>query len=227
MRFFILLNIVLFLASGCNSTQDESADTQIWGIDLSRHQSNINWDKVLEAESKPQFIFLKTTEGTIINDPSYQENVEILSDQKDILWGAYHFFGHRTSGKEQAKSFIRQAKLSRGNLRPVLDIEPHRFMTDTKRMVKEAKAFCKTIHNYYGVNPIIYCSTKFYESYLKKDFSEKDYVLWIADYRKTEPDHIDWTIWQHTDSYKLEGIKQTVDRNVFKGSLKELRKLLL
>lgn len=65
----------------------------------------------------------------------------------------------------------------------MLDIEPHRFMTDPKKMVREAKAFCNEIKRYYGTNPIIYCSTNFYETYLHGDFKAKNYPLWIADYR--------------------------------------------
>ena len=41
-------------------------------------------------------------------------------------------------------------------------------MTDPERSVREAKAFCDEIRRYYGADPIIYCSTHFYETYLKK-----------------------------------------------------------
>lgn len=40
-------------------------------------------------------------------------------------------------------------------------------------MVREAKAFCNEIKRYYGTNPIIYCSTNFYETYLHGDFKAK------------------------------------------------------
>jgi len=107
----------------------------------------------------------------------------------------------------------------------VLDIEPHRFMTDPKKMVREAKAFCNEIKRYYGTNPIIYCSTNFYETYLHGDFKAKNYPLWIADYRGCP--ELDWQIWQHTDSHTISGIRRKVDRNVFRGSEQELQKLIL
>ncbi|MFQ8827877.1 MAG: GH25 family lysozyme, partial [Alistipes sp.] len=65
-------------------------------------------------------------------------------------------------------TFIRTARLEKGNLLPVLDIEQHRFMTDPKRSVREAKAFCDEIRRYYGADPIICCSTHFYDTYLKR-----------------------------------------------------------
>ena len=107
----------------------------------------------------------------------------------------------------------------------MLDIEKHRFMTDPEKSVREALAFCKEIRRYYGTNPIIYCSTNFYQTYLADDFSPDDYILWIADYGEY-PD-IEWQLWQHTDAYTIQGIRKKVDRNVFRGSEQEFQKLIL
>lgn len=224
MRLFKYLFLLLAVwgFSAC-SMEKKASDFEVWGLDVSRHQSNIDWTKVVEHE-KPYFVFIKATEGTMIVDPTYERHRKEL-EEAGVPWGAYHFFGHRTSGKEQARNFIKTAKLTRGNLIPVLDIEWHRFMKDPKKSVREAKAFCKEINAYYGANPIIYCSTNFYESYLKHDFKPGKYVLWIADYRGC-PD-LRWQIWQHTDSYRIKGIKGNVDRNVFAGSEQEFQKLLL
>ena len=208
----------------CFSRREKAAsDFEIWGLDVSRHQQNVNWEKVIESE-KPYFVLIKATEGTLIVDPTYEQHRKEL-EKAGIPWGAYHFFGHRTSGKEQARNFIKTAKLQKGNFLPVLDIEPHRFMTDPKKMVREAKAFCNEIKRYYGTNPIIYCSTNFYETYLHGDFKAKNYPLWIADYRGCP--ELDWQIWQHTDSHTISGIRRKVDRNVFRGSEQELQKLIL
>lgn len=224
--YIIFLGFCLLLLAGCGSKHAgrDHKDYQVWGIDVSRHQKRVDWGNVLENNT-PYFVFLKATEGTLIVDPTYEKHAKEL-DKLGVLWGAYHFFGHRTSGKEQAETFIKNAKLKKGNLLPVLDIEKHRFMTDPKRSVREAKEFCKEIKRYYGVEPIIYCSTLFYEAYLKKDFKPKDYILWIADYRGN-PDHLPWHFWQHTESHNLKGISGKVDRNVFGGSVEQLNLLIL
>lgn len=219
-----LLCSCLFSCCGTGHKGRTHDDYEVWGIDVSKHQGNIRWNDVHE-HNRPDFVFLKATEGTLIVDPTYGGHASKL-DELGILRGAYHFFGHRTPGGEQAKNFIETAKLGKGNLIPVLDIEKHRFMTDPKKTVKEAKAFCKEIKKHYGVNPIIYCSTLFYEHYLAKDFREKDYILWIADYRGN-PEHMRWHFWQHTESHKLKGIRGKVDRNVFGGSHKDLSKYIL
>lgn len=144
-RYYIFLLGMLFLAPACR--EKTASDFEIWGLDVSRHQQNVNWEKVIESE-KPYFVLIKATEGTLIVDPTYEQHRKEL-EKAGIPWGAYHFFGHRTSGKEQARNFIKTAKLQKGNFLPVLDIEPHRFMTDPKKMVREAKAFCNEIKRYY------------------------------------------------------------------------------
>ncbi|MDR0510009.1 MAG: hypothetical protein LBH06_02815 [Rikenellaceae bacterium] len=195
-----------------------------WGVDVSRHQQRVDWQRVARR-NPPDFVFVKATEGSMIVDPNYARHAREL-DRCGLLWGAYHFFGHRTSGREQARNFIRVARLKPGNLRPTLDIEPHRFMVDVKKSVTEAKEFCREIRRYYGVNPIIYCSATFYENYLRSDFPPDKYPLWIADYRGN-PSRIPWTFWQHTDSYRLDGVRVGLDRNVFNGPPEDLQKYIL
>ena len=214
------LGVALLLMFSCERTAD---DFEVWGLDVSRHQKEVNWEKVFEHE-QPYFVFIKATEGTLIVDPTYEKHRAEL-EKTGVLWGAYHFFGHRTSGKAQARNFIKTAKLKHGNLIPVLDIEWHRFMKDPKRSAREAKNFCREIKRYYGVNPIIYCSTNFYEKYLAETFPEDEYVLWIADYRSCPT--LQWQLWQHTDAHRIPGIAGDVDRNVFAGSAEEFKKLIL
>lgn len=220
----ILLSIVFCSCGGNSTTKNTEEDYEIWGIDISKHQISVDWDHVAQSDTKPHFVFLKATEGTLIVDPRYEDHIKELRSH-DILCGAYHFFGHRTSGREQAKQFIRTAKLKKGDLFPVLDIEYHRFFKDQKKMVQEAKAFCDEARKYYGVNPILYCSTHFYNRYLKADFPEDDYILWIADYR-SRPD-LGWHFWQMTDKSRLSGISGLIDKNVFSGSASDLEELIL
>ncbi len=211
---------IVVLAIACTRTVD---DFEVWGLDVSRYQKQVDWEEVLRHE-QPYFVLIKATEGSLIVDPTYAKHRTEL-EKTGVLWGAYHFFGHRTSGKEQARNFIKTARLKRGNIMPVLDIEWHRFMKDPEHSVCEAKSFCREIKRYYGVNPIIYCSTAFYKRYLADTFPENEYILWIADYR--ECPSLEWKLWQHTDSYTIPGISGKVDRSVFSGTAEEFKKLIL
>ena len=213
---------LLLAAASCNRPKPASA-YEVWGIDVSRHQQSLDWKQLCHHE-KPHFVFLKATEGTLIKDPSYGRHRKKLEEQ-GILWGAYHFFGHRTSGKEQAQNFIKTAGLKKGNLYPVLDVEPHKFFKDPEKLVREVQAFCTEIKREYGIYPIIYSSSNFYKRYLQKNFPEKSYHIWIADYSNI-PD-IGWQFWQHTDNHAVKGHTKGIDRNVFSGSLGDLDKFIL
>ncbi|MCD8185237.1 MAG: hypothetical protein LUD68_01885 [Rikenellaceae bacterium] len=223
-RFFRIAMTVLgsCIVFSCQEPKPASA-YDVWGIDVSRHQQHIDWKTVCQSD-KPHFVFLKATEGTLIQDPLYRKHRQEL-ECHGILWGAYHFFGHRTSGKEQARHFIRTAALEKGNLIPVLDVEPHKFFEDPEKMVREVKAFCTEIKREYGVWPIIYSSSHFYRSYLQREFPEKSFHIWIADYSGIP--QIDWQFWQHTDSHRLTGVTSAVDRNVFSGKASELQNFIL
>lgn len=218
--FFVLL---LFAATTACRREKPASAYEVWGLDVSRHQRGIDWERLIE-DDRPDFVYLKATEGTLITDPAYARHRRRL-DELGVLWGAYHFFGHRTSGREQARHFIATAGLGKGNLRPVLDVEPHRFFRDPEKLVREVRAFCEEIHREYGVEPILYSSSNFYRQYLKRDFPPESYAIWIADYSNI-PD-IDWLLWQHTDNHTVEGHSRGVDRNVFAGDAADLQKWTL
>jgi len=179
-----------------------------WGIDLSHHQGDIDWEKI-DKNNKPHFIFFKVTEGNSLTDTKYAEHIK-SARKLNIPCGAYHFFGYQSSGKQQAQHFIRNAKLQKGDLHPVLDVE---FTKRTRRakinIAKEIKAFCAEIYKSFKVYPIIYCNESYYNTYLKTSF--KDYNLWICNYKKKPK--INWVFWQHTDKAKITGINGMVDKN--------------
>lgn len=184
-----------------------SDSNQIWGIDISHHQCTIDWN-ILE-KNKPNFMYLKVTEGATHTDKRYLTHIK-EARKLNIPCGAYHFFGYTSSGKTQAQYFIKNAKLQKGDLHPVLDVE---FTRSTHRarmnISKEIMAFCKEIYKEFNVYPIIYCNESYFNRYLKKQFS--NYNFWICDYRKKP--FRNYVFWQHTDKAKVKGIKGYVDRN--------------
>lgn len=179
-----------------------------WGIDLSHHQKNVNWE-ILVSENKPDFIFLKATEGSTHTDTRYK-TYKKKAEALDLTVGAYHFFSYSSPGKQQAEHFIKTAALSKGNLIPVLDVEFTRNKTGTReQIVNEIKAFCNAIYDYYGVYPIIYCACDYRKKYLNDSFFN-DFTFWISDlWRKPT---CSYTIWQYTDQGPVKGIGN-IDNN--------------
>lgn len=198
------------------------AGRKLWGIDISKYQTNINW-KLMVKKNKPDFVFVKVTEGTTIVDKMYRSHKRNL-EKHDILHGAYHFMSFSSSGRRQAQRFIKHAGLKKGNMVPVLDVEyTRRRMPNKRKVLREIRNYCSVIEKHYGVKPIIYTHPHLYSTYLKGKF--EDYPLWICDYRNN-PRH-DWAIWQHTAKARLWGYNGRLDKNVMKSDKKTLKTLLL
>lgn len=183
-----------------NTDSTEKVKEEFWGIDLSHHQKVIDW-QTLVKKNKPDFIILKTSEGSGIVDVKYPEYSKKSREHK-ILTGAYHFMSYYSDGTLQAKNFIKNAKLQKGDLYPILDCEYRRHMKPKSWIVKEIKRFCADVKKVYGVNPIIYTDMRFYNTYLKNDF--KNYNFWICSLKK-EP-QIDYVFWQYSFTGYVHGI---------------------
>jgi lysozyme len=193
---------------------------KVWGIDVSHHQSNIDWDQL--TEKKPQFIFMKATEGITNHDNNYEWNYKEAHD-KNIPVGSYHFFTYKNSGRDQAKNFLSTIKFNDGDLPPVLDLEFSHRMPPAEKVRVELMDFILTIYKELSCFPIVYCNNRFFNLYLQNCLPEKC-KLWIADY-KAEPKG-NWTFWQASNKHRLPGIKGYVDLNIFNGSISNLEGLL-
>lgn len=204
------------------------SEYNIHGIDVSRHQRNIDWDAVSKMNHKEvsvDFAFIKASEGRTVVDEYFKENWKEVK-KAGIMRGAYHFYRPHLTADEQTALFFRQVpKLEKGDLPPVLDIEL-KGSCPPARLKKNLKRWLVLTEKHYGMTPIIYTNYGFYKSYLTgKEF--KKYPLWIAHY-KTPDLNVkisSWHFWQHTDRAKINGIRGGVDFNVFKGEEEDLAKL--
>ena len=50
-RYYIFLLGMLFLAPLPAAEKTRRSDFEIWGLDVSRHQQNVSWEKVIEAKN--------------------------------------------------------------------------------------------------------------------------------------------------------------------------------
>jgi len=200
----------------------------IHGIDVSKYQQIIAWEEVKEMQVediKLGFAFIKATEGVGNIDVQFKRNWR-RSKKAGMVRGAYHFFLATKDGKLQAENFIKAVDLEENDLPPVLDVE-QTYGVSTTILRKEAKEWLETVEEHYGVRPIIYTNVDFYEKKLGDDFDE--YPLWIAHYYQPGKPRIkrDWTIWQHSEEGRVNGILSRVDFNVFNGDSADFKALLL
>ena len=188
------------------------------GIDVSRYQKTINWEQVKEMEAnriKLRFAFMKATQGTGLVDPQFRRNWE-HAQKAGLPRGAYHYFVPGRNAEAQAKNFLRIAKLEKGDLPPVLDVEELNGVSP-QELQAGVQIWLDRVEAAYNVKPIIYSSAGFYTHYLGKKFDA--YPLWVAHYLQKKKPRIerDWVFWQHSETGRVNGIDAAVDFNVFFG----------
>ncbi|MBF9254536.1 glycoside hydrolase family 25 protein [Pontibacter sp. 172403-2] len=198
----------------------------VYGIDVSKYQKEIDWQKVRGNEIS--FAFLKATEGATLQDASFKGNWE-QARRAGILCGAYHFYRPHLNPEVQARNFISLVKLQPGDLPPVLDVEV-KGRKSKEQLRQDLQVWLRQVEKAYGIKPIIYTNYTFYKDYLAGHFD--DYHLWIAHYQVPElklekTDKLKLAFWQHTDGGVIDGIVGAVDCNVFYGSMRDLRSVCL
>ncbi len=206
------------LYSGVNVPKGE-----VFGIDISRHQGEINW-KLLEEfrfrYNKIDFVYIKATESIDWKDNTFAKNWK-NSKKHNFIRGAYHFFNPNVSVELQMENFFESVNLSKGDLPPMLDVEQESLIS--KDEYRNAVLSClRLMESHYKMKPVLYINQVFYLKYFKtNDF--KEYSLWISRLKRTEPPQSNWVFWQFSHSAIVPGISEYVDFNIFNGSLNVLK----
>lgn len=210
----------IFLLSGDNN--------RARGIDVSRHQGDINWVAVADANYK--FAFAKATEGVDFNDPRFMRNMRD-GNAAGLLMGPYHFATPYTDGVNDANAeacdFVERIRpyLRRGFLRPVLDLERGDDL-DNDTLSNWVHDFMNTVFRKTGIMPLLYVNSNYANNELND--SVTIYDLWIAHYidKNGAPNtgmwDGNWVFWQYTDEGNVPGIDGNVDLDLFDGNMDEL-----
>ena len=215
---------------------------RIYGIDISRYQHEqgqriypINWrrlrisnlgrriseQRVSGTVNYPvRFAYIKSTQGITIKNQYYAAD-RLGCLRVGIRVGAYHFFSSKCGGAEQARYFLANTRRGRGDLPPVLDIEPSdrqiAEMGGVEAMFQHIRQWLNIVENAIGTKPILYVNQRFVNKYLDQAPDLKTgYHFWIARYGEYKPD-IHLAIWQLSADGRVAGIRGDVDLNVFNG----------
>lgn len=201
----------------------EKSEGKTIGLDVSEYQEKISWSYVdtLEQKYPLDFVFIRATVGNDRVDSQFKRNWLGAKENK-MIRGAYHYYRPNENSIEQAELFIQTVTLKKGDLPPVLDIErlPKNQSIDSLKI--GLKRWLTKVESHYKVRPIIYTGEKYYDDFLKEEFS--DYLFWIANYNfYREEIQDEWLFWQFTEKAKVPGIKTNVDINIYNGDLQQLR----
>lgn len=195
------------------------------GIDVSRHQGNIDWKKV-KASEKVDFAIIRVgyrgyTEGKIYEDTTFINNVKEAYNN-GIKIGLYFYSSaiNEAEAIEEAKyvlNLINKYGIKNYITYPIVydieDFEGTRNYTLTvSQRTNLAKVFCNTIANA-GYKPMVYSYTYFLQTKLNMN-ELNNFDVWAADYSgKVNYYTGKYTIWQYTDKGTVDGIIGNVDMN--------------
>lgn len=193
------------------------------GFDVSEYQGKINWEQADSIDVYPlDYVFIRATAGKDRPDLNFRQNWDAAKNQ-NLIRGAYHYYRPNENSIEQAQLFIKTVKLQAGDFPPILDIEQLPETQSIDSLKVGLRRWLTKIENHYKVRPIIYSGEKYYDDFLKEEFS--DYDFWIANYNffvdEIKPD---WTFWQFTEKGSIRGIEGNVDVNIFNGSPEMIEK---
>ncbi|MDG4907909.1 GH25 family lysozyme [Mesorhizobium sp. WSM4898] len=201
----------------------------VHGVDVSRWQGNINWQK-LRAQGA-NFAYIKATDGGDHLDPMFMKNWR-GADAAGLKRGAYHFFYWCRTAGEQADWFIRNVPRVQGALPPVIDVEWNgesscKRRPSRQKVLEKMQVFMDKLERHYGQRPIIYTSPDFYRDNLRGAFL--DYPFWLravaAHPSKVYPGR-NWLFWQYSGSGLSHGVSGRIDLNVFHGDERQWRRWL-
>lgn len=194
----------------------------VHGIDVSKYQGDIDWQKARTAGVA--FAFIKATEGGDHIDPNFLKNWNGAA-LAGMPRGAYHFYYFCRTAAEQAKWFIRNVPRQSGSLPPVLDMEwNHVSKTCKKRPAphkirSEMRTYLDRVEAHYKKRAILYTTVDFFRH--NELWRIKGHEFWlrsVAGHPSKVYPRQGWAFWQYTGTGKIPGIEGDTDINVFAGS---------
>lgn len=192
------------------------------GVDVSKYQGDIDWEKVAADDVEYAFIRLGIrgyTEGAIQEDENFEDNINGALDH-DLQVGVY-FFTQAVSveeAEEEAQFVLDAIEPYDVRYPVVLDVEDvSNSNARTRDLTKEERtqyciAFCEMIKNA-GYKPMIYGNLKTFMMMLDLEQLE-DYDKWFALYDEQVYYPYAFKVWQYTASGQVDGIEGDVDLNI-------------
>lgn len=195
--------------------------TNKFGIDVSKWQGDIDWDKV-KADGV-EFVMIRcgyrgSVTGALVEDPNFLANIR-GAKRAGLKVGVYFFTQavNEVEAVEEASMVIALCDGYDLDYPVVIDSEGaggngRADALDMETRTKVCEAFCETIENA-GYEAGVYASRSWYNANL--DVSKLDeYRIWLAEYRSTPLYSGYYDMWQYTSKGKVDGIEGNVDLNI-------------
>jgi hypothetical protein len=173
------------------------ADILSRGIDVSKYQPNVDFNKVKAAGYS--FVILKAGHGKYDTqiDPTFEKHYE-AAKKAGLRVGAYWYAYAKTAddAKKEAEVFIRALSGKRFEMPVWYDIEERAtFNTGRTNVSNIASAFCTALEDA-GYFCGIYGGQELAEQYLTDNVRTR-YAFWLAQYLKTPKYKGQYGMWQY------------------------------
>lgn len=199
--------------------QYETSGTSI-GIDVSKWQNNINWQKVKADGIEFAMIrvgYRGSVTGKIVMDPYFEKNIkEALAN--GIHVGVYFFSMaiNETEAIEEANWTINVIKKYHITYPVAFDLESfgkdRLANVDNQQLNKNAIAFLNRIQSA-GYTPMHYGNKNSFKNTWNMGTLNK-YKVWLAHYTDKTDYSGKYNMWQYTSTGRVNGISGNVDLNI-------------
>lgn len=193
----------------------------VMGIDVSKWQGEIDWDKV--KNDGVEFVIIRcgyrgSSTGALVVDPYFEQNIRgATAAGLDV--GVYFFTQaiNQVEAVEEASMVVQLIEEYDLTYPVFIDTEgaggdgrADGLDVETRTLVCEA--FCTTVKNA-GYEAGVYASRNWYNNKVDADTLDK-FVIWLAEYRSVPLYQGYYNMWQYTSKGSIDGIEGNVDLNI-------------
>lgn len=214
--------------TGFLNYEDKAYAGQKTGIDVSKFQGNIDWEKV--KESGIDFVMIRMgyrgySNGKLMLDEKFEQNIKGAADA-GIKTGVY-FFSQAVNAEEAEEEaefvlkHIRDYEITYPVTFDTEKIKFDEFRADgltPEALTEITKTFCSIVKEA-GYRPMIYANSQWLTTKLNLE-ELTEYDIWYADYEYTDHGNTPrypyrFAMWQYSNQGRIDGIEGLVDLNLF------------
>lgn len=189
------------------------------GIDVSEFQGDIDFKQVKDYGI--EVVYIRSSASHSYIDAKFERNYR-EAKANNLKIGFYHYVTARTveEAREQARFFASVIAGKEADCLLAMDFEVFTGLNKEEVNVI-SEAFLKTLEELTDKKTIVYSDA--YNAYRTfDDRIYRNYPLWIAEYDVKEPEVRNWDTWygwQYTDRGRIPGIRDNVDRDIYKENI--------
>lgn len=191
------------------------------GIDVSKWNREIDWDKVKAAGVDFAIIragYRGSSTGSLVVDPYFEANIKGAS-MAGVKVGVYFFTQavNEVEAVEEASMVLELTQDYSLDYPIFIDTESAGGNGRADKLAEEERtlvcdAFCRTVENA-GGEAGVYASRNWYYNRVEVSRLERFYI-WLAEYRSIPLYDGYYHMWQYTSKGSIDGIEGNVDMNI-------------